>query len=217
MTRHAVYAIPRPGSLADAAARWLGRDAQTGARVEVPHAAWVRSAARYGFHATVVAPMRLRDGASLDDLIAALEAFCAGQPAVWLQGLALVSLDGFLALVPEGPVEALNTLAAAAVRHFAPFRAPLTDSDLARRNPSALTTRQRALLEAWGYPFVMEEFRFHMTLSDRLTPDHEAFLRPQAQQQVAAHVPRPMPIDSLVLCSEDADGVFHHTHRAFLS
>src|SRR5262249_2220033 len=45
---------------------------------------------------------------------------------------------------------------------------PLTDADRARRNPARLTPRQRDYLERWGYPYVMEEFRFHMTLTGRL-------------------------------------------------
>ena len=31
-----------------------------------------------------------------------------------------------------------------------------------------LTPRQRGYLERWGYPYVMEDFRFHMTLTGRL-------------------------------------------------
>ena len=31
-----------------------------------------------------------------------------------------------------------------------------------------LTPRQRDYLDRWGYPYVMEEFRFHMTLTGRL-------------------------------------------------
>src|SRR5262249_55850996 len=56
------------------------------------------------------------------------------------------------------------------VRDFDGFRAPLTDADRARRHPSRLTPRQRDYLERWGYPYVMEEFRFHMTLTGRLDP-----------------------------------------------
>lgn len=217
MTRYAVYAIPRPGPLADAAAAWLGRSAETDARTQTPHAALTLSPTRYGFHATIVAPMRLREGLRLADLIKAVDAFCAHHRAVTLDGLVLANLDGFLALVPDGPVDALNALAAAAVRSLSPLRAPLTEAEVTRRNPAALTVRQRALLDSYGYPYVLDEFRFHMTLTDRLTPEQDALLRPQAQALVAAHAPRPMPIDSLVICTEGADGAFTHTHRAFLS
>lgn len=217
MTRHAIYAIPRSGPFADAAARWLGRDAETGALLSAPYPDLTRLAARYGFHATIVAPMRLRPGVTPDAMIAALDAFCATRRTVLLEGLTLANLGGFLALVPQGSVEAVNALAAGAVRHFAPFRAPLTEAEIARRNPAALTPRQRALLDAYGYPYVMDEFRFHMTLTDRLTPEQDAELRPLAAAAVLAHAPRPMPIDSLVLCTEAADGLFHHTHRAPLS
>ena len=59
-------------------------------------------------------------------------------------------------------------LAADCVREFEPFRAPLTEEDRARRNPSKLNPRQRDYLDRWGYPYVFEEFRFHMTLTGRL-------------------------------------------------
>lgn len=219
MTRFAVYSVPAPGPLADAAARWLGRDALTGARLDPPHPALpalTRQATRYGFHATIRAPFRPLGGLAEADLAEVLDSFAAAHSPVMLQGLALVSLDGFLALVPEGPTEALNALAAAVVERFQPFAAPLTDAEIARRNPDALSPRQRDLLDLWGYPWVMEEFRFHMTLSDRLTADDEALLRPLAEGQVLAHAPRPFPVDALALFVEGEDGLFHEVHRASL-
>jgi 2'-5' RNA ligase len=58
--------------------------------------------------------------------------------------------------------------AADCVSAFEPFRAPLTPEDRARREPERLTQRQRDYLDRWGYPYVMDEFRFHMTLTGRL-------------------------------------------------
>jgi hypothetical protein len=57
------------------------------------------------------------------------------------------------------------------VREFDGFRAPLTPEDRARRNPSALTPRQCDYLDRFGYPYVMEDFRFHMTLTGRIGAD----------------------------------------------
>lgn len=48
------------------------------------------------------------------------------------------------------------------------FRAPLTDADIERRRSAGLTPRQDELMLEWGYPYVLEEFRFHLTLTGAL-------------------------------------------------
>ena len=78
------------------------------------------------------------------------------------------SISGFIAVIPAEPSAELELLAAEATKAFDPFRAPLSPEDRARRNPDKLTPRQRDYLDRWGYPYVMEEFRFHMTLTGRL-------------------------------------------------
>jgi len=37
-----------------------------------------------------------------------------------------------------------------------------------KRLSSPLTVRQQQLLDEYGYPYVLDEFRFHITLSDRM-------------------------------------------------
>ena len=78
------------------------------------------------------------------------------------------SISGFIAVVPAEPSAELERFAADCVSAFEPFRAPLTAEERARRNPANLTSRQSEYLDRWGYPYVMEEFRFHMTLTGRL-------------------------------------------------
>jgi hypothetical protein len=51
---------------------------------------------------------------------------------------------------------------------FDPFRAPMSTKDYAARASKGLSERQIELLGAYGYPYVFEQFRFHMTLTDRL-------------------------------------------------
>src|SRR6202000_780688 len=53
------------------------------------------------------------------------------------------------------------------------LRARPSPDDLGRRLAAPLTERQRALLVEWGYPYVFDEFRFHMTLSNSLDDAHE--------------------------------------------
>lgn len=110
----------------------------------------------------------------------------------------------------------MSRLAAQVVRAFERFRAPLNEAEIARRNPEALSPRQRALLDEFGYPYVLDEFRFHMTLSARLSPEQRDHFLPLARDWFAEHLPRPFPVSGLALVGEDESGLFHQIHRARL-
>lgn len=169
--RYAVYLTPPAGSaLASAGDTWLGRSALTGATTVpgAPAQARPGGPARYGFHATLKAPFRLRSGASEDDLLAAFRAHIAAHPPVDVP-LHVARLSRFVALRSDDGAPA--RLAEAAVRAFEPLRAPLTGAERARRRPDALDQRGRELLDDWGYPHVFERFVFHMTLSGPMEAD----------------------------------------------
>lgn len=220
MKRFAIYHAPPPGPLADAAARWLGRDAATGAAPGQPHLdlpALTRNPRRYGFHATLKAPFRLAPGMTEDGLRDALGSLAARLRPVVLERLEVGLLGRFLALLPRGDTTALNGLAGEIVTGLDDFRAPLTGEERARRRPDALDTHRRALLDAWGYPYVLDAFRFHMTLSDQLTDAQAATLQPLAQRHFGGVVPQPYVVDTLALFGEDEAGVFHLLHRVGLS
>ena len=123
---------------------------------------------KYGFHATLKAPFALAPGKSEGELTAACADFARTPRPIPVIAPVVRSISGFIAVVPAEPSDELEQLAADCVRAFDPFRAPLTPEDRARRKPERLTPRQRAYLDRWGYPYVMEEFRFHMTLTGRL-------------------------------------------------
>lgn len=222
MKRYAVYYAPAPGAFADRAAGWLGRDPASGQEpappdLGLPARAITAEPRRYGFHGTIKPPFRLAPGVTPDDLGAAMAALAAQLRPVALAGLRMAALDGFLALVPDGDAAALGQLAAQVVRDLDPLRAPLTPAEIARRRPDGLTARQRALLDRWGYPFVMDEFRFHLTLTDRL----DAAMALRAERALAAHfapdLPRPFVVDALCLFGEPADGRFRLIHRYALT
>jgi putative phosphonate metabolism protein len=216
MKRFAVYYAPEPGKFADAAAQWLGWDPQAGRRVVQPApelAGKTAEPARYGFHGTIKPPFRLTEGMDLVDLHSALHDLAAALQAVEMPGLNLVQIDGFMALVPQGDLTTLNHLAARVVEGLEPFRAPLNDAEIARRRPERLTPRQRALLDQFGYPYVMEEFRFHLTLTDRLTEAEAGPLRALALAHFGPHLPRPFRLTELCLFGEARDGHFHQLHR----
>lgn len=151
---------------------WLGRDPQAGERItQSPQdAAATSEPRRYGFHATLKPPFALAEGRSSAELEDAIAEFAAGQAPFDAPGLCVSRLGRFVALVPRNPSASLDALAGACVRVFDRFRAPATADEIARRQRAALTPRQADYLAIWGYPYVFEEFRFHMTLTGPLQP-----------------------------------------------
>ena len=169
--RYAVYWAPRAGSdLARLGAAWLGRDAEADRPVARPDlgvdlAAHTERPRRYGFHATLKPPFALAEGCDAAALDRAVAQLAASLAPVSAPGLALDTGLGFLALRPAGPAPALDALAARVVEALEPFRAPLASDEIARRRAHGLAPREEALLLRWGYPYVMEAFRFHLTLT----------------------------------------------------
>ena len=224
-SRYAVYFTCLPGPLADFGASWLGWDAVQGApcthlqipELPIPIERITKTPRKYGFHGTIKPPFRLAQDKTADDLSKALAAFCATRPSVELDALAVTRLGHFLALTPQGDASALCDLAGATVRELDQFRAALTKDELTRRRKSNLTKRQDDLLRAWGYPYVMEDFRFHMTLSGRLDQDVSAAVLSILQTRLDPILPAPFQIDALTLCGEDSEGRFHEVHRYALS
>ena len=194
MKRYALYFAPESASeWWTAGCQWLGREAESGQIMQQPAIAGLDSdqqwqlttdARRYGFHATLKAPFRLKQGRTVTELQQALLAFCQQQDCIHDLSPQVQSMGKFLALRPSRNLAAINQLAFTCVRDFDEFRAPLSQADLARRQQHGLSTRQLALLETWGYPYTEEEFRFHMTLTDKLETN---LITGQLQVAATAH------------------------------
>lgn len=222
--RYAVYYAPRPGAFADAAAAWLGRDPADGAIKDHPRVPGITDVAqitvdarRYGFHGTLRAPFRPAPGVTEAEIDACLRGLAARLRPVVSSGLGLHDMNGFLALTPLDGGDALGAFGAAVVTATDPLRARLTAADIARRKPERLTPRQRALLERWGYPFVMEEFVFHLTLTGLLPVDRRGPVAEALLGYLDPVLPRPFVVEDLCLFAEDATGLFHLRHRYPLS
>jgi putative phosphonate metabolism protein len=223
--RYAIYYTPAPGPLAEFGAAWLGWDAVQG--VEVQHPAIpglprpiseiTQTPRKYGLHATIKPPFRPQADTDEHMLCEALDAFCAGQDTIRLNSLSVAQLGRFLALRPEGDEYLLNDMAAKAVRAFDRFRAPLTEDELTNRRAGGLTPSQDLLLQTWGYPYVMEEFRFHITLTGKLPKPEGKALVMQLDEILQPLLPRPFAIDGLTLMGEDESGKFHQVTRCSFS
>ena len=204
--RVAVYAAPglRP------------EDGELAARVrELADAFLARTVAarRYGYHATLKAPFRLRDGLTLEgDLVPAVAALAADSGPVVVPAVAPASMGGFWALTPHAPAPALHALADAVVTRLEPLRAELSADERARRRPERLAPRRRELLDRYGYPYVLDEFRFHLTLTDELAgAEHEA-----AGSELAAAfaplLPADLPLSALLVFVEPEPGADFAVH-----
>jgi putative phosphonate metabolism protein len=213
--RYAVYYAPEADTpLWRVGCAWLGRDPETGAALGRPAvalsldqiAAATRAASLYGFHATLKPPFALAAGTAEAAVIDAARALAAGLTPVQAPPLRLGRLGGFLALVPSGPAPGLAQLAAECVSRLDALRAPAGATELARRRADGLTDRQEGHLRRWGYPYVMEDFRFHLTLTDRLEPAtaerFEAVLLPLLADVIAG----PLWIRELALFRQGAEG-----------
>jgi len=199
--RHAVYLVPEPGSaLASLGSAWLGRDVETGAALSRPRLPGIEPALAeqitksprfYGFHGTLKPPFRFADGVLRADVLAAVRRLAAMRASFPLPALTVAALGRFIALVTTGPCPDLDTLAAACVRELDGFRAPAAPQETEARRAAGLSARQAELLERWGYPYVLDQFRFHLTLTGPVADDA---LRDRLVDALAEHF-APVAVD----------------------
>jgi putative phosphonate metabolism protein len=178
--RYAIYwAPPKDSVLARLGASWLGRDGEGRAVPQRPPVAGfaddrldalTAEPRRYALHATLKPPFTLAAGADPGMLRQALAGFATARRRVILPALRLTRLERFIVLTPSAPCPALNDLAAGCVTAFDRFRAPPSPAEFARRRAAGLSPAEEAHLARWGYPYVLDCFRFHVTLTGPLEP-----------------------------------------------
>jgi 2'-5' RNA ligase len=219
--RYAIFYTPPRGQFADFGARWLGWDIANGLGAEplgidglpAPWEQIIEAPRPYGFHATIKPPFRLAGGKTQGDLSRAVDRLARQLGAVPLAGLDIVSLGRFLALVPVGDASAITGLAASVVKDLDTFRAPADAQETKRRSHPNLTLAQKDNLEKWGYPHVMDQFRFHMTLTGKLSKSDAAATKAALGPLLSSVIPDPLVIDALTLVAQEETGLFHALQR----
>lgn len=211
--RYAIYYAAAPGSELDRfGANLLGYDAWSGEDLPFPDGVaermpdWrdlTQDPRKYGFHATLKAPLALTENKTEAELVAACAAFADTPRTIPVIKPAVNSISGFIAVIPAQRSAELERLAGDCVSAFDAFRAPLTPEDRARRNPSRLTLRQCDYLDRWGYPYVMEEFRFHMTLTGRLDDTRRAAVVAMLRDRFATIGIERLAVDAIALFRQD--------------
>jgi len=212
--RYSIYfTLPASDPLYVLACRWLGHDIHQGdhdvgdltddlpAVLEASRVV-VGKAQKYGFHATLKAPFRLAADSSVKKLDNALRQFCASQQAFACAPLELAVMAGFILLRPQQECAGLKRLADQCVEQFDVFREPLSAKEFNKRHPKKLSEHQRSLLNQWGYPFVMDEFRFHMTLTKRIDEQQRNALLAALKEYLQPALGAPFQVDRIYLCHQ---------------
>lgn len=215
--RVAIYAAPAPGShWWERGSEWLGRCAWRRRGLPMPviggvdpttQHALTADPRRYGWHATLKAPMQLSPLANLRGLREALAAIGRDHRPIDLGHLQVARQGTFLVLRPQSSPAALGALAADCVRRLQPLAAPLSPSELARRRRAALTPEEEALMLAWGYPWVLHRFQFHFSLTGSLSavPDDVVGRLREAATRQFGTLP-PMRLERLSIFAEPTPG-----------
>jgi putative phosphonate metabolism protein len=223
--RYALYFTPSASdALTLAAQRWLGRNAFTGANLEQPAVDGFEPAVlsgltadprRYGFHATLKAPFTLAEGRSEAELVSEIARFVGEAEPFDIPDVVVGRLGSFFALVPGEECDPLQAFAAEVVRRFERFRAPLSSADIARRKPDELTSDERQNLVQWGYPYVFDAFRFHMTLTGRVPAEQQGAMEAALLHYFAEHHGRPLSIAGLALFRQQSRSADFTVHSLF--
>jgi len=213
--RYAIYFVPAADTqIYRYGSAILGYDSYSGRAVDFPAASgdeavnWNELTAvprRYGFHATLKAPFHLSPACTEQQLAKALQNFAGlGHPVrTFVPAVRLI--DDFFAVVPLAAQPELEALAASCTTIFDAYRAPMAPQERARRIALGLSRSQIQNLDRWGSPYVLSEFRFHMTLTSRIPARRRtALLGILLDGFRRMKVERSIAIDRLVLLKQDA-------------
>ena len=226
--RHAIYYAPAHNSPWWAfGAGWLGRDESLDdappefvtQMLPAPERHRITTQARrYGFHATLKAPFHLGLGVTPAELLARTRSLAQRLRPVPLSPLQVRRLGPYVVLVTPDHHTAAADLASACVTELDDLRQPLTPDELTRREPATLDERELELLRRYGYPHVLERFRFHFTLTDPVNEAQAALVTQAVTSQVALLNERtPLNLDRLCIFEEPAPGQpFHRVHDLVL-
>ncbi|MEQ8510106.1 MAG: DUF1045 domain-containing protein [Rhodospirillaceae bacterium] len=212
--RYAVYYVPpKDSALAKFGQEWLGIDIETGASVKQLEINSISSSQfkaitstprLYGFHGTLKPPFSLAKNTSPEGLLAATRILARSLSKIEIPPLELAFIGKFLALSPETSSMQLEKLASNCVRALEGFRQRRSEQELAEYRQGKLTVHQEQMLENWGYPYVLEEFRFHMTLTEKTENDVErAILMKSAQEKCRDIIGQPIKITEIAVCHQN--------------
>jgi putative phosphonate metabolism protein len=223
--RYAVFYAPKQDSaLADFGCSWLGWHAENKCAMDRPNIEGLskneienitKTATRYGFHATLKPPFHLAEGKTVEQLDLAIQSMAASLSPLKAGPLKLAKIGSFIALVPSDGALEISTIADTCVSLLDGFRRPLSHVEVMKRRANRLSESQDALLLKWGYPYVMDEFRFHLTLSDRLEGEQMNRIYKSLETECAEILSHPFMIEDICLFGDPGNGQHFHLIKRY--
>ncbi|WP_420548146.1 DUF1045 domain-containing protein [Curvivirga sp.] len=214
--RYAIYYAPEDQSeLGKFGNHWLGRNPTTKSILSYPDIKNISPAqikeitlspSRYGFHGTLKPPFILEDGFNFSDFESKTLEYARQIKPFNIGTLKLARIGKFLALIPATKSEALYDLAAKLVENLDIFRKAASEDEINKRRVAGLSNRQDVLLLKWGYPYVFEEFRFHLTLTDKLDENRLNWLEPILSNYLEPLTTAPIKIENICIFGDPGNG-----------
>ncbi len=208
--RYAIYYVPHyETELAEFGKSWFGYDLSEGETDRALHGLDMEFArqvtqkpARYGIHATLKAPFYLEENSSLEQLLEKTDRFAKKRQRFTLGKLKIGWHGNTMVLVESEKNLQVNQFASQCVLKFEDFRAPLTMKERTRRLEQNLNMHQRLMLEELGYPFVLSEFQFHITLTKNMTEEEKRTVVPALQPELDKILQTPCEIDGIAVVGD---------------
>ena len=212
--RFAIYFAPEIGSnLHTIGSQWLGRDSSSGKSIKQPNIKGISSnyfykvtknPRVYGFHATLKAPFRLNKEFTLKDLCSQIQRSSTLSKPFSIN-LKVQKLGNFIALMMNPNEQKMQNLASQLVENLDQFRAPLHQKEIDKRRMSNLTTSEDKNLLQWGYPYVFDDFRFHMTLTEKIPcRSDQEFMVNAASSHFSEDLDRATKVNSISLFVQES-------------
>ena len=176
--RYAIYYVPSENSELDLFGKcWLGWDPYKGVETtksdlsKLPSfkkfSSLVLTPKQYGFHGTIKAPFRLKNEYTYNDLENKVREISKQIHSFYFDQLIIKKLGNFIGLIPTNNLK-INAVSNKFVEELDYLRDELSESEIKKRKPHKLTSNQKQMLFKWGYPYVFDEFKFHLTLTSKL-------------------------------------------------
>ncbi len=191
----------------------IGYDCYTGGDVpfagglEIESKTWTElteDPRRYGFHATLKAPFYLSPSCTEAQLSNAIANFALLARTAPTFKPTIRLLKDFIAIVPRRRQSGIDKLASDCVTLFDAYRAPMSPQERARRVAAGLNAGQIGHLDRWGYPYLFDDFRFHLTLSGRISVERRDVVMAALEKLFARTCgDTPIAVDQLTLLRQD--------------
>ena len=222
-SRYAIYFSPYPDTFLDkVGSRWLGWNPKKGkitnhSKIKNPKFVDLKSitekARIYGLHGTLKAPFVLKEKYSYKDLISDVELISKRHRKFIIRNLVLKKLGSFYALVPERSTKALKSLADDCVSSLDKFRKPPSSTELEKRRSNGLDFQEEVNLKKWGYPYVFNKYKFHITLTGEIRLGEEKNIRETIELNFQKVIGYPLPFLDICLFGQRDDRYFCELKR----